>query len=128
MDPPNRFTAGPEAIRRSRRMVFSWNGVEGANSYVFSLFEDSESPGTRNSGGGAGGATALLSVETAETSYTIEDLGLLGNGSFVWRVEAVVKNGGVIERRGTPGESRFTIDVPAPGNPRIRETGVLYGL
>jgi hypothetical protein len=111
-------------------MVFGWNGVEGANAYVLSLFEDPESPGTRNSGGGrgAGGASALLSVETAETSYTLEDLGMLGNGSFVWRVEAVIKNGGVIERRGTPGESRFTIDVPAPGNPRVRETGVLYGL
>jgi hypothetical protein len=129
MNPPDRLVIGPETIRLSRRMVFGWNGVEGANAYVFSVFEESavdfaETFGSlkiRDSG------TALFRAETAETSYTIEDLGLLGNGSFVWQVEAVVKNDGRIERRGRPGENRFTLDVPAPGNPRIRETGTFYG-
>jgi hypothetical protein len=116
MDPPDRFTVGPEMVRRNRRMVFSWNGVEGANSYIFSVFEETAG----NSG------DVLFRAETAETFYILEDLGLLGNGAFVWQVEAVEKSD--IERRGTPGKSRFTIDVPAPGNPRVRETGALYGL
>lgn len=108
-------------------MVFSWNGAEGANSYIFSLFED-----TPNSGGEIRDSAVLLRAETAETSYTLEDLGMLplrsGRGTFVWQVEAIRKNGGLVERRGTPGKSRFTLDVPAPGNPRVRETGALYGL
>jgi hypothetical protein len=130
MNPPDRFVAGPETIRLSRRMVFDWNGVEGANTYVFSVFKESavDFTGTKGSGKTGDSGGALFRAETAETSYTIEDLGLLGNGSFVWRVEALVKNNGRIERRGSPGESRFTLDVPAPGNPRIRETGTLYGL
>jgi hypothetical protein len=115
-------------------MVFSWNGVDGANSYVFSLFEDIPD------------SAVLLRAEIAETSYTLEDIEFLartagksrasaGNrnsggtrGAFVWRVEAILKNGNLIERRGTPGESRFTLNVPAPGNPQVRETGELYGL
>jgi hypothetical protein len=148
MSPPDRFVAGPETIRRSRQMVFSWDGVEGANSYVFSLFEESVpdagirgSGGIRNSGvNRTGNSSLILRTETAETSYTLEDIGFLarasgGNGNsagahgtFVWQVEAIRKNGNLIERRGTPGEGRFTLDVPAPGNPQVRETGELYGL
>jgi hypothetical protein len=153
MDPPDRFTIGPEMIRRNRQLVFSWNVVEGADTYVFSLFEENamdfagsktsdkirDSLGTSGSGEirNSGRLSLLLNVETTETSYILEDMGLLGRasggragpggmrGSFVWQVEAVVRNG--IERHGTPGKSRFTLDVPAPGNPRVRETGTLYG-
>jgi hypothetical protein len=140
MNPPDRFTVGPELIRRSRRLVFSWNGVADADAYVFTLFEEdagdsAEIPG---SGGTRNPGAVLLRTETAEPFYVLEDLGLLGRasggpegsggtrGTFVWRVEAVARNGA--DRRGTPGESRFTLDVPAPGNPRVRETGTLYGL
>ncbi|MDR0402577.1 MAG: FecR family protein [Treponema sp.] len=115
--PPDRFTLGPEAIRLSRQMLFEWSGVEGANSYIFSIFRE-----------GVPASASVFSAETVRPSYTLEDLGILGRGSFVWRVEAVQKNDGLIERRGTPAESRFTLDVPAPGNPRIKETGALYGL
>jgi hypothetical protein len=141
MNPPDRFTLGPEMIRRSRQLVFSWNSVEGADTYVFSLFEENTTDfaGAKASGKirDSGGTSLLLKAETAKTSYTLEDLGLLNrasgeragsggmHGSFVWQVEAVVRNGA--ERRGTPGKSRFTLDVPAPGNPQVRETGTLYG-
>jgi hypothetical protein len=39
----------------------------------------------------------------------------------------VRQNRGIIEQRGTTAESRFTVDIPLPGNPRLRETGPLYG-
>jgi hypothetical protein len=114
INPANRFVLGPEQIRRSRRLEFNWDRVPGATSYIFTLLEE----GTRRT---------IVSSETVQNSYTVEDVGQLERGSFIWRVEAIRRNGEIIELHGNPGESRFTVDVPAPGNPRVRDTGVFYG-
>jgi hypothetical protein len=125
MLPVDGFVLGPEQIRQSRRLAggkavgpleFSWQEVPGANSYNFTLL--AETPR---------GLRPILSVEGSQNSYAIEDIRLLERGSFVWRVEAQSRAGGRVERRGAAAESRFTVDVPAPGNPRVRDPGVLYG-
>ncbi|MDR1506620.1 MAG: FecR domain-containing protein [Treponema sp.] len=116
MEPFDRYVLDAGAIQKSRRVLFGWNGVPGANSYIFTIFEET-----------SGGPNFLFSVETARPSYVLDDLRLLERGSFVWRVEAVVKNEDRIDRRGTPGENRFIVDVPLPGDPKIKEPGVLYG-
>jgi hypothetical protein len=111
--PADNHVIGPDQIRRSRTLSFQWKEVPGANGYIFTLRD-------------AAGKTIVTGDPRAETSHTL-DLRGIGRGSFAWQVEAVRRNGGVIERRGTPAESRFTVDIPRPGIPRIRDPGVLYG-
>jgi hypothetical protein len=106
-----------ETLLESRNLVFTWEPVAGADAYVFSLFRESGS-----------GLQPVFSAEGPESSYTLEDLSLLDQGSFVWRVEALSREaGGKVTRGGSPGENRFTVDIPQPGTPWARTPGVLYG-
>jgi hypothetical protein len=111
--PENGCRIGPDQIRQSRSLTFSWKETPGANGYIFTLREDS-------------GRVIFSSGPRPETSCTL-DLRLAGRGTFLWQVEAVRQNGGIIEQRGTAAENRFTVDIPLPGNPRLREPGPLYG-
>jgi hypothetical protein len=104
-------------LRESRTIVFNWNPVEGADSYRFSLFQET-----------AGGRQSIVTFEGPGTSYTMRDLSLLDLGNFVWQVEAISRGrDGTLGRRGTPGENRFVIDIPQPNAPRALDMGVLYG-
>jgi hypothetical protein len=125
MRPLDRFVLGPEELKRNRRLnggkaaasfEFSWQEVPGANAYVFTLLEKT-----------AQGLRSIVSIEGSHNSYALEDLRLLDRGSFVWRVEALRRVGDRIEQRGRPGENSFTVDIPVPGNPRVRTTGEIYG-
>ncbi|MDR1899781.1 MAG: hypothetical protein LBQ55_07230 [Treponema sp.] len=111
--PEDNHVVGPDQIRQSRDLRFRWREVPGANGYIFTLRD-------------AAGGELLSAGPLAETSYTL-DLRRIDRGSFVWQVEAVRQNRGIIERRGTTVENRFTVDIPLPGNPRVRDPGILYG-
>jgi hypothetical protein len=74
---------------------------------------------------GSGERRPVVSFESPESSYTLEDLSLLDIGRFTWRVEAISR--GAAGRRGTPGENLFTVDIPRPGMIRGQVPGVLYG-
>jgi hypothetical protein len=111
--PENNYVVGPAQIRQSRNLTFRWREAPGANGYIFTLRD-------------ASGGNILISGPLTETSYTL-DLRRIDRGNFVWQVEAVFQNQGIIERRGTPAENRFTVDIPRPGNPRLRDPGPLYG-
>jgi hypothetical protein len=111
--PENDYRIDPAQLRRSRSLTFRWKEVPGANGYIFTLRE-------------ASGGAVLNTEPLAEPSYTL-DLRRLERGDFFWQVEAVRQNSGVIEQRGTGAENRFTLDIPLPGNPRLRETGPRYG-
>jgi hypothetical protein len=116
--PENDYVIGPETLGESRTIVFSWDPVEGADAYIFTLLGENNS-GVRRS---------ITVAEGAETSYTLNDLSLLDRGRFIWQVEAVSRGtDGTIGRRGTPGENRFTVDIPQPPPPRGKDVGVLYG-
>jgi hypothetical protein len=92
--------------------------VAGADAYVFTLFRETES----------GERRLVVSSEGPGPSYTLEDISLLDSGGFVWRVEALSRRpDGTVERSGTPGENRFTVDIPLPAVPRVRDPGILYG-
>jgi hypothetical protein len=105
---------GPDILRESRTIVFSWDPVAGADAYVFTLFRETDQ-----------GRDSILSFEGPESSYTLEDLSLLDPGRFVWQVEALSRE--TDGRRGTPGENLFIVDIPQPGVPRMRDPGDLYG-
>jgi hypothetical protein len=58
----------------------------------------------------------------------LENLAVLGRGTFIWQVEAVNRNSaGTIEQRGRVGENSFIIDIPRPGRVQIEDPGTLYG-
>jgi hypothetical protein len=111
--PENNYRVGPAQIRQSRSLTFSWEEAPGANGYIFTLQEES-------------GKTILSAGPQPETSYTL-DLRRTGPGSFVWQVEAVRRNGEIIEERGPAAKNRFTVEIPKPGNPRLQDPGPLYG-
>jgi hypothetical protein len=105
-------------IRASRRIVFSWDEVQGANGYIMTIFHEQ-------------GAARRIVVQTpilAETSYTIEDVRELTRGNLFWQVEALYKmDNDTIDQRGRTEEYRLTIDIPAPGQIRTLDLGELYG-
>jgi hypothetical protein len=113
--PANGYVITPDTLRTSRTVTFSWNPVAGADGYIFSLLSENAS----------GARQSIMSAESSTPSYTLADLTLLDQGTFIWQVEAV--GGGTPGRRGTTGENQFTVDIPKPEAPRGRDAGVLYG-
>ncbi|MCL2793382.1 MAG: hypothetical protein FWD87_09860 [Spirochaetaceae bacterium] len=105
-----------EQIRIQRNIVFRWSSVSGANAYVFTLFEQT-----------AGGRRQVNSAIVTTTSWTLEDVSILGRGTFIWQVEAINRRNNIIEQRGVLGVNSFTIDVPQPRPVQMEDPGVLYG-
>ena len=108
----------PEALRESRRIVFTWEAVEGANEYVFTLWKD-----------GSARETLAENRATNSTSFVFDDLNRLAEGGvFVWQVTARYRDEtGRVERDGLDSESRFTINLPRPGRGQAYPPGILYG-
>jgi hypothetical protein len=116
LQPAQGYRIDMEMAKTQRSINFSWSPVAGANMYVFTLYERSES-----------GLRQITGVDiTRGTGWTLENLGMLSSGTFLWRVEAVNTRNGTIEQRGTPGENTFVIDVPVP-EVRANSPGILYG-
>jgi hypothetical protein len=117
--PPDNFVFGPEQLRGRRSITFSWNAVEGANAYIFTLEQEEEGQPSRRIAGSEPGP---------EQSYTLDNISLLTRGRFVWKVEPVYRNpDGSFIRRGTVGENRFTVDIPAIQRRDLEDMGTLYG-
>jgi hypothetical protein len=109
---------GINELKTQNNITFTWSAVQGANAYIFTLYEET-----------ANGRRQIINRPPENrTNWTLDDLGALGRGTFVWQVEAVNRNSSsVIEQRGRAGESTFTLDVPVPGPVRIINPGILYG-
>jgi hypothetical protein len=103
-------------VRRTRSINFSWEAVSGASGYLFTLYKETPS----------GRQEALRAGYVAGTSYILDDVRRLGEGSFVWQVEGVNRTGGA-EQRGNILEHRFTITIQLPKDPQVQDTGTLYG-
>jgi hypothetical protein len=121
--PLNRLPAGGhrigiEQLRESNSIVFTWSEVQGANAYIFTLYQVTE--GNPNT---SGSRRQIIRVPPgSRRSWTLENLATLGRGDFVWQVEAVnISSTGTIERRGRVGENSFIIDIPRPGPVQIEE-------
>ena len=108
---------GIEQLRESNSIIFSWSAVSGANAYIFTLYQNT-----------ANGRRQIIRVPQGNhRSWTLENIATLGNGTFIWQVEAVNRSSaGTIESRGRIGENSFIIDVPPPGQVRIDESGAFY--
>jgi hypothetical protein len=115
--PANGATLQPEELRENRRVVFTWEPVQGANEYVFTLWKD-----------GAVQETLMTSPPTSTTSVVFDDLNKLAeSGVFIWRVTAQYRNeSGRVERTGLSSESRFSVNIPRPGRGQAYPPGVTY--
>jgi hypothetical protein len=109
---------GIEQLKETSSIVFSWSEVQGANAYIFTLYQDT-----------AGVRRQIIRVPPENRrNWTLENLSALGSGTFIWQVEAVsLSPAGTVERRGRIGENYFIIDIPQPGQVRIEDPGTLYG-
>lgn len=124
MRPEDQHVIGPGELREARSITFTWNEVEGANAYIFSLYQVREAQGEAL----PGMELLLESPPESGTSYVLEDLSFLDRGRFVWRVEAILEeDDGFVIQRGEPGESSFVIDLPQPPKPKTMNPGELYG-
>jgi len=117
--PETGYSIGEQELRQQRNIVFSWDAVAGANSYILTIYRETPS----------GRRQIFRSEAVRQLSFTFENLRLFDyNGAYVWQVEALYYNNqGVIEQRGRTGENSFTLDVPRPGRVQAEDTGVLYG-
>jgi len=116
LQPPSGGILGHEDLS-GRSVTFRWSGVQGANSYVFTLFQITQ--GSRRQ--------IIRETINGSTVYTLNNLRLLSRGNFLWQVEPLNIRGSTIEQRGNIGESTFIIDIPSPGAVQIEDTGILYG-
>ena len=109
---------GIQELRSQRSINFSWSPVQGANAYIFTLYQQSA----------AGRRQVMQRPPLNSTMWILDDIAELGQGIFFWQVEALsVNQSGTILRRGSVGESSFTVDIPSPGPVLLEEPGILYG-
>jgi len=116
--PAARQRYGLEELKPLKNIVFEWKTVKGANAYIFMLYKQTEN----------GRRKLAVTSPSAKTSFVLEDLGVLENGTFIWQVEAVsMKRNGIIEQHGKIGEYSFILNYPLPEPVQIEDTGILYG-
>jgi hypothetical protein len=115
--PPTGHRIGIEQLRELNSIVFTWSAVQGANAYIFTLYEDT-----------GNGLRQIIRVPPQNRmNWTLENLAALGSGVFIWQVEAVNRSSaGTIEQRGRIGENSFIMDIPQPGQVEIIDPGTLY--
>jgi len=113
LQPARGSSFGLQDFRTQRSITFNWTAVQGANAYIFTLYQQTA----------AGKKQIVRQTINNGTSYTLTNLSLLDRGNFSWQVEAIsTERGGAIERRGAAGESAFIIDFPASAPLQIENT------
>ena len=111
LNPPEGHRIGIEHMKESNSIVFTWSAVQGANAYIFTLFKITDN-----------GRRIIIRVPPGNRrNWTLENIETLGDGAFVWQVEAVNRSSdGTIERRGRIAENSFIIDIPRSGMVEIQ--------
>jgi hypothetical protein len=108
---------GFEQLNESGSIDFSWSEVSGANAYIFTLYQNA-----------SGGRRQIIRGQPRNhTRWTLENIAALGNGTFIWQVEAVnITTAGTIMQRGRIVENSFVIDIPRPGQVQMEDPGTRY--
>jgi hypothetical protein len=118
MQPAEGHAITPAELRDSRAITFAWDRVEGADDYIFTLFE-------------ADGDERRMIIQIDSltgTKYTLNDLRLLKSGHFVWTVEAVNRlEDGSVMQSGQKSENQMVINIPELKKNTQDDTGTLYG-
>lgn len=117
------YSANSIRARAAHAVDFSWDRVDGANSYVLSIFK----------GSGAERETVARTPVLTENRYKLEDtkileesLTILEMGNFFWQVEAMnIWEDGFIEQRGRLEENRLIFDVPGHMRTKARNFNII---
>jgi hypothetical protein len=118
VSPRARQRYGLAELRNIRNIVFEWKTVSGANTYIFTLYQQTET----------GRRQITATDPVARTSYVLDNLSVLENGTFIWQVEALhIGSNGDVEQHGRPAEYTFILDFPRPEPVQIEDLGILYG-
>ena len=105
-------------VQSIKDIVFEWRPVNGATAYVFTLYEQTENERRLIAG----------TDPVAQTSFVLDNLSVLENGTFIWQVEALnIKSDGTVEQRGRQAEYTFILAFPHPEPVKIEDMGILYG-
>jgi hypothetical protein len=108
---------GIRELKAQRSIAFRWQAVQGANAYIFTLYQQTSS----------GRRLVFRSPAENRTTWTMEDLRVLDNGTFIWQVEAVnLGRNRTIEQHGRIVENSFVMDIPLPGPVQLEDRGVFY--
>jgi hypothetical protein len=115
LQPPEGHRIGIEQLKESNSIVFTWSATQGANAYIFTLYKASQDA--------IDGRQQIIRVPPVNRrNWTLENLETLGEGTFIWQVEAVnISSTGTIERQGRIAENSFVIDIPRSGMVEINE-------
>ncbi len=116
-DPPEDAVYGPEQLRASRQILFSWEEIAGATDYYLAIYPDEnwEKP-------------VLTIGPLKETSYLLEDLSILDKGNFAWIVFGESRDQeGYVEQPGEEAQRLFSINLPSLGTPSIDSGEKFYG-
>jgi hypothetical protein len=109
--PANNTVFNADYFRSNSSIVFGWNNVNGAESYIFTLYQQT-----------AEGRRRILNESISTLSYGLSNLSVLDRGSFVWTVTPVRGN-----ERGPASENRFTVDIPQVQKTQLQNAGTMYG-
>ena len=115
--PADKSVYGPEQLRVSREILFSWEPVEGATHYSLAVFRKGNKKEPLMTAGPMTG-----------TSYLLEDLSVLDKGNFIWVVSAEYRTEeGIVEQPGKGAENRFSVELPSLDIPDLTSGDTYYG-
>ncbi|WP_318661822.1 hypothetical protein [Treponema sp.] len=118
LSPENSLLIGPEFLKNTRKILFSWDDVEGATDYVFALYKKNEN----------GTLTRVMQKKSKSTLYWFTDFSILDVGEFEWHVTAYAHaRDGFEERRSETAVNRFTISFDLPDTVKTKDPGRMYG-
>ncbi len=115
--PANSAEFGPEQLRSSRTIRFSWTAVAGASRYTLKIFRSGSSD------------PVWMRDDLEGTECVLEDLTVLARGDFIWEVSAQSYwTDGVLEQEGRESRQSFRVVLPGLGNPAPIKGKEFYGL
>jgi hypothetical protein len=114
LQPAEGYLISIEELKKTN-INFKWSVVQGANGYIFTLYQETN-----------GGRRQITQIGPEIFTSWTTGIKTLGRGNFIWRIEAVnTGRNNVIEQHGNPAENRFVIDIPPAGPVKIiGESGV----
>jgi len=106
--PADGYLVDMEELKKAN-INFSWSAVRGANSYILTIYKETN-----------GERKQIMQMGPENRTSWSTDIKTLGRGNFIWRIEAVnVGRNNIIQQHGTPAESRFVVDIPRAGQVKI---------
>jgi hypothetical protein len=116
--PADGYRINIEERKKTNVIKFGWSPVQGANAYIFTLYQQT-----------ANGRRRKIEERTlTNTGWTLDDVRSLDEqGKYIWQVEAVNRNQtGKIDQHGSPGENTFIMDIPWPDPVQLKEPEAFY--